>query len=137
MKAVLDTMMWVSCCTRRDGFRHRFIKRARRARVRLFVSAYILDELGQVLTEDLNLSRRYAILARRAVLRLAKLVSLPPNIGPWVPADRDDDPIVQTAISAGADYLVTADREILKLKKLRGVEIITADDFHRLLPPDE
>src|SRR5262249_9176120 len=34
MKAVLDTMLWVSYCTRRDGFRHRLIDRALNARAR-------------------------------------------------------------------------------------------------------
>ena len=137
MKAVLDTMLWVSYCTRRDGYRHRLIDRAWRARVRLFASSCILDELAQVLTEDLHRTHRYAYLARRVVLRLADIVTLPPNIRPWVPADRDDDPIVQTAISAGVDYLVTADTEVLKLDKVHGVEIITAVEFERLLPPVE
>ena len=42
MKAVLDTMLWVSYCTRPDGSRHRLIDRALKAKVRLFVSDYIL-----------------------------------------------------------------------------------------------
>ncbi len=54
MKVVLDTMLWVSYCTRREGSRHRLIDRALRARVRVFVSDYILDELADVLREDLN-----------------------------------------------------------------------------------
>jgi len=49
MKAVLDTMFWVSYCTRPDGARHRLIDRALKAKVRLFVSDYILDELAEVL----------------------------------------------------------------------------------------
>ena len=59
MKAVLDTMLWVSYCTRRHGSRHRLIDRALKAKVRLFVSDYILDELAEVLREDLNESARY------------------------------------------------------------------------------
>lgn len=45
----------------------------------------------------------------------------------------DIDAIVQTALSARADYLVTADQEILKLKKVGNVEIITAAEFARRL----
>jgi predicted nucleic acid-binding protein len=37
MKVVLDTMLWVSFCTRRKGSRHRLIERAFKAKVRLFV----------------------------------------------------------------------------------------------------
>jgi predicted nucleic acid-binding protein len=80
MKVVLDTMLWVSYCTRRDGPRHRLIDRALKARVRLFVSDYILDELADVLREELNESARYVQLARRAVLRRAKRVARVRNV---------------------------------------------------------
>lgn len=36
MKVVLDTMLWVSYCTRRGGSRHRLIEQAFKARVRSF-----------------------------------------------------------------------------------------------------
>lgn len=68
MKAVLDTMLWVSYCTRQRGTRHRLIEQAFRGRVRMFVSDYILDELTDVLRQELNESARYSYLARRAVL---------------------------------------------------------------------
>ena len=136
MKVVPDTMIWVSYCTCRDGFRHRLIERAHRDRVRLFVSSYILEERRQVLTEDLGRSQRFAFLAQRAVLRAASLVTIPPNVHPWVLGDPKDDPIVQTAISAGADYLVTADTELIKLEKVESVNIITASQFEQLLAPE-
>jgi predicted nucleic acid-binding protein len=94
VKVALDTMVWVSYCTLKGGFRHRLIERARRQRVRFFVSEYILDELVDVVVEDLGRSRRYALLARRAVLRIAKLVLLPPTPRRFVPGDPDDDPVV-------------------------------------------
>jgi predicted nucleic acid-binding protein len=48
-------------------------------------------------------------LARRAVLRRAKLVPLPKNIRAFVTGDPKDDAVVQTANSSKSDYLVTAD----------------------------
>jgi putative PIN family toxin of toxin-antitoxin system len=134
MKAVLDTMLWVSYCTRRDGTRHRLIDRALKSGVRLFVSGYILDELADVLHEELNESRRYVYLARRAVLRRAKRVDLPKNIRRFVAGDPDDDAIVQTAITSRSHYLVTADTVLLKLAKVRNVEIISVRTFAERLP---
>jgi putative PIN family toxin of toxin-antitoxin system len=134
MKAVLDTMLWVSYCTRRDGSRHRLIDRALKARVRLFVSDYILDELAEVLREDLKESARYVHLARRAVLRRATRVVLPKNIRSFVPGDPKDDAVVQTAISSKSDYLVTADTTLLELGKVQNVEIITVKVFAQRLP---
>src|SRR5438128_12294735 len=134
MKAVLDTMLWVSYCTRRHGSRHRLIDRALKAKVRLFVSDYILGELAAVLVEDLKESARYAHLARRAVLRRAKLVPLPKSIRGLVPGDPDDDAVVQTAISSKSDYLVTADAVLLDLGKVQKVEIINMRTFAERIP---
>jgi putative PIN family toxin of toxin-antitoxin system len=134
MKAVLDTMLWVSYCTRRGGSRHRLIERALKARVRLFVSDYILDELADVLREDLKESTRYVQLARRAVLRRAKRVALPKKIRSFVPGDPKDDAVVQTALSSKSDYLVTADKLLQELGKVRDVEIISVKTFAQRLP---
>jgi predicted nucleic acid-binding protein len=95
----------------------------------------MLQELSDTLTEDLGRSKRYAALAQRAVLRITKLVRLPPSFRRHVPGDPDDDPIVQTALSAGAHYLVSADKELLKLTKVHGVKIVTPAHFADLLAP--
>jgi putative PIN family toxin of toxin-antitoxin system len=133
----MDTMLWVSYCTRQNGSRHRLIDRALKARVRLFVSDYILGELRDVLVEDLHESRRFAHLAMRAVLRRAKRVVLPKIVQRSVPGDPDDDAVVQTALSSRADFLVTADNVLLKLGKVMNVEIISVRTFAERLPVSE
>jgi putative PIN family toxin of toxin-antitoxin system len=129
--------MWLSYCTLKDGYRHRLVERARRQRVRFFVSEFILTELATVLLDDLNRSRRFAALARRAVLRIATLVALPPSIKPRVAGDPDDDPIVQTGLSAKADYLITADQVLLALGKVEDLAILSAAQFEEKLAPEE
>ena len=116
-----------------DGFRHRVVEQACRQRVRFFASPYILNELRETLIEDLGLSKRFANLARQRVLRLAMKIILPKVVCAFVPGDVADDPIVQTALSAKTDYLITADREILRVRKVQDVEIITAQRFAELL----
>ena len=66
-------------------------------------------------------------------MRIAKGVRLPDFIPRHVPGDPFDDPIIQTALTAKAHYLVTADREILKLQKVRSLQAIAAAEFARLL----
>src|ERR1043165_5619631 len=126
-------MLWVSYCTLADSYRRRLIEQARRKRVRIFVSEYILQELTKTLIEDLGRSKRYAWLARRSVLRVARLVDLPAQATQHVPSDPNDDPIIQTALTAKVHYLITADRELLMLKKVHSVEIITAKRFEELI----
>jgi predicted nucleic acid-binding protein len=126
-------MLWVSYCTLADGYRHQLITRARRKRVRFFASEYILRELTDTLAEDLGRSRRYVSLARRAVLRIAKQIKLPLHPPRYVLADPGDDPIIQTALAAKVHYLVTADRDLLRLRKVQNIEIITAKKFGELI----
>lgn len=48
--------------------------------------------------------------------------------------DPDDNPILATAIAGVADYLVTGDkRDLLSLRKVETVQIITARAFADLL----
>ncbi len=47
----------------------------------------------------------------------------------------EDDLILATAVSGGAQYLVTGDRQLLKLGNYQGVQIVTARDFLDRLSP--
>ena len=134
MKVVLDSMIWFSYVAHGHGWRHRVIERARKAKVRFFVSDYILDEVWETLVTVLGEPRRVAQLARDAILRRAKLVALPRVIPFFVPGDPDDDAVVQTALTARADSLVTADKVLLDLGKVRDVEIIDVKTFAERLP---
>jgi putative PIN family toxin of toxin-antitoxin system len=133
VKIVADTMIWVSYFTRADGYRHRLIERACQQRVRIFVSEYILHELNDTLVEDLHRNSRFALLSSQNVLKMARLVRIPLPAARFVMADPKDDPIVQTAIKAKADYLVTADKEILKIQKIQDLLIISPAEFEKLL----
>ncbi len=88
-------------------------------------SEYILNELSEALLEDLNESRRFARMARNQLIRIAKIIDIPQIIPSYLPADPKDNAIIQTALSGKVDYLTTLDTEILKLGKVRDVEIIT------------
>ncbi len=133
MKIVADTMIWVSYFSDAESFRHRLLEAAIRRRVRLFASEYIANELCDVLVRDMEVSPHDAKLARKKLFRVCRTVDLPDSFPIHVPADDKDNAIIETAIRAKADYLVSADRELLKLKKVGNVTIITAMEFSRLL----
>ena len=133
MKVVADTMIWVSYFSDQQSFRHRLLEEAIRCRVRLFVSDYLANELREILIRDMEVTSRDAKLAVKKLGRVCKSVELPEAIPRHVRNDEKDNAIVETAIRAKADYLVTADREILKLKKIGNVTIITAAEFARCL----
>ena len=43
--------------------------------------------------------------------------------------DPDDDKFINCAVSGGAKYIVSGDKDLLVLKKIGGLEIITAANF--------
>lgn len=133
MKIVADTMIWVSCFSDVESFRHRLLEAAIQRRVRLFASEYIANELRNVLVRDMEVSPHDAKLAHKKLFRVCRTVDLPDSFPIHVPADDKDDAIIETAIRAKADYLVSVDRELLKLKKVGNLTIITAMEFARLL----
>src|SRR5438034_4364116 len=86
----------------------RMLDATEQARWRIFTSRFVLDELVHVLIDDFNFSRRLATLAQLRILRKSLLVE--PSSNAEVPQDPNDSPILQAAITCGADFLVTNDR---------------------------
>ncbi|MEJ0021911.1 MAG: putative toxin-antitoxin system toxin component, PIN family [Candidatus Doudnabacteria bacterium] len=46
--------------------------------------------------------------------------------------DSEDDKILESAVSAGVDYLITSDHHLLKLGKFRGVRIVRPGAFWQI-----
>jgi putative PIN family toxin of toxin-antitoxin system len=99
---------------------------------RVYTCDRILDEIERVLADDLEFSGRLAKLARQRCARRAIRISARPSRH-QVPDDPDDSPILQAAIDAGVDYLVTSDQHLLVLNPYHGVRILSITDYHRML----
>ena len=135
MKVVADSMIWVSYFLHPNSFRCRIVEEALSQQVRFFVSDYLVEEVVKSVIARLEEGSRYGVRIRRRLNRQTRIVKLPEVIPRHVPGDPGDDPIVETAIRASANYLVSADKEVLKLKqkKIGNLKIITAVEFARLL----
>ena len=130
MKVFFDTGVLIAEALLGRGAQ-RIVNATRRGRWRMHTRAYVLDELVEVLNEDLGFTRRFASLTRRRVLRRSSLVK--PSSHAHVPEDPDDSPILQAALTCGADFLVTNDRHLLTLDPFEGLHIISMDAYHDLL----
>jgi len=87
--------------------------------------------MARVLTEQLDFSKQFANLTRRRALSRSTLVQLRSTA--QVPQDPKDGPILQAALSCGADYLVTNDRHLLALDPFEGLRIVSMHDFFEVL----
>lgn len=62
------------------------------------------------------------------ILGIAVMVEIPGKVK-VVEEDPDDDVMVETAIVGNADYLISGDPHLLKLKEFAKVKIVTASEF--------
>ena len=99
----------------------------------LAISHPILAEYEEIIA---RLATRYPAKPQTAwlpAIRQAAHLYVPEPLPP-VCADPDDEPFIQCAVAARANYLVTGDKgHLLSLKQAAGVPIISASEFLRQL----
>lgn len=65
-----------------------------------------------------------------AALELRKLAHVVVPTQPLnITDDPDDNRILECAVAAGSDIIVTFDKDLLRLGEYGGIEIVPADDF--------
>lgn len=47
--------------------------------------------------------------------------------------DPDDDRVLECAMSAGADYIITRDKDLLRLRNYAGIRIIEDEEFMEIV----
>jgi putative PIN family toxin of toxin-antitoxin system len=47
--------------------------------------------------------------------------------------DPADDKFISCAVSAGADFIVTGDKDLMAVKRYRSVKIVSASDFLKMM----
>lgn len=100
-------------------------------RFELCVSDFILDELSRTLKKPYFVSRlpdqgtAFLEMLRRVATVVPVSVAL---VG--VVSDPNDDPILATAVSAQARYLVSGDKAVLAVGQVQGIPILTARQLY-------
>ena len=127
MKVVFDTSVLVSALVFPGGRGEQALQRVLEEQDRLFMSRAILDELLGVLAR--KFARDAEALSRMAVFlgEIATLVK--PTRRLQVLRDAPDNRILECAVAAGADAIVTGDREMLALGEHAGVRILSLAEY--------
>ncbi|MBI4660603.1 MAG: putative toxin-antitoxin system toxin component, PIN family [Verrucomicrobia bacterium] len=130
MKAVVDNNLIVSGLLW-GGPPSRLMEAVRDGRVELAFSLSLYAELEDVLHRTKfaeRMARREATPAGvlATVMAVAEMVvpsplAMPPNL-----RDPDDLPVLECAMAAGAEAIITGDNDLLVLKEFHGIPILTA-----------
>ena len=131
MKIFFDTNVYVAEALLGEAAEE-MVAATERAAWRIFASAYLVEELERVLTDELGFSRRLAALSRRRVIRRASMVD-PALSRHQVKEDVKDTPILRAALEASVDYLVTNDQHLLALNPYQSLRIISMADYYAFL----
>ncbi len=133
MKVVFDTNIYISGLIFKGGIPSRLMELAQDRKFSLFFSPHILEEIRAVtrLKFDLNLNERDRLI--RWVESLGQVV-YPSRTVKVVKSDDPDNRILECALEAEADYLVTGDKKhLLSLKQEFSFKIIAPAEFYRVI----
>lgn len=132
VKAVLDTNILVSSVFWM-GNPHRIVELAIEGKIRACTSPEILAELEKVLKRDFLEDHDFIDSQIALILEYAEVV-MPVRRIQAVKDDPEDDKILECAVAAGAEYIVTGDPHLLDLGNFEGTKIVKPADFLKLIP---
>jgi len=132
MRVVFDTNVFISAFLVPGGNADRAFRLARERYFSLVTSVPILTETANKLRDKFDQSDGDVQLSLKIISRAATIVRTVRRID--VISDEPDNRILECAIEAGADLIVTGDRHLLALRKFEGVAIVRLADFLRVFP---
>jgi putative PIN family toxin of toxin-antitoxin system len=132
---VFDTNIYVSAFAIPGGHAEEAYLAAIRGRFDLFISVPILTETATVLQNKFDWSEDKARALVQAISHVATVVTNGPRL--HVVRDEPDNRILECAVKAHADFIVTGDRQLLALSKYEGVTVMTLANFLKMLAAEE
>ena len=127
MKVVADSNILVSAI-QFGGKPQTLLELAQDGEIELCVSKPILNETFRILRDKLGRAPEQLENDRVMLGAIATLVHPMETISA-VGSDPDDDRILECAVAAGAEVVVSGDRHLLALGSFRGIRIQKASDF--------
>ena len=96
----------------------------------------IIDEILDVLSRS-SLRKKYNQIKDVDVREILKVISdaeiIEPKMKIDICRDIDDNKFLECSVSGAADYLVSADKDLLDLVEYKGVKIISTQEFIKKL----
>lgn len=132
MKVVYDTNVFVSAfIVPGSRSEHAFLLAQRHA-VALYSSVPILTEAARVFRTKFHQPEKDIAATLKLISRAATIVRPVRTI--TILDDRPDNRILECAVRAQANVVVTGDQHLLELRTFEGIAIVRVADFLRMIP---
>ena len=112
-----------------------FLDAARGGVFGLCISDVLLDEVHRVLRDKFLWSKEALDEAAASIGDFTRRI-YPSETIDAVTADPDDNRVLECAVAAGSQFIVTGDGDLLRLGSYSGIRILRVAEFMRLISPD-
>jgi putative PIN family toxin of toxin-antitoxin system len=131
LKAVFDTNIYISAFVISGGKAEEAYLHAIRGTFTLYSSVAILTETARKLRQKFGWPENKIIRLLKAITRVATVLRTSPHIHE-IP-DEADNRILECALEAEADYIVTGDKHLLTRKQFQKIKILRLSEFLEVL----
>jgi len=127
MKVVLDTNTMVSAIFWK-GKENTILRSCYTGKHKGFTSPPLLDELQHVLADHFHVPKVDISKEMKVILAYFTVVE-PTKKVEYIKDDKSDNRILECALEAGADYIISGDKHLLELRECKGIRIVTSSQF--------
>ncbi|MDP2951456.1 MAG: putative toxin-antitoxin system toxin component, PIN family [bacterium] len=132
MKVVLDTNIFISALLF-AGKPMQILNLVRKQKIKLFISEPITAEVSRVLKEKFAWQDKNISKVLKKIKGISTTVFPGVNIN-IIAIDPSDNRILECALEAEADFLISGDKKhLLPLKKFKNIPIVDPDEFLQLI----
>lgn len=123
MRVVFDTNIFIAAALK-GGFAEDIIEMAATTElITPLTSEEILHELSEKLTSKFHWTAKQAQFFQDRVREIAEVVEVTEKIS-VITRDPEDNKILECAVAGNVDLIVSADQDLIKLKKFRTIAIV-------------
>jgi len=131
LKVVFDTNIFISAFVIPGSQGEEAYLHAMKGNFNLFSSVAILTEMAQKLREKFGWQENKITRLLKAISKVATIIKTRPHF--HLLADDPDNRILECAIAAEADFIVTGDKHLLSLKNFQNISIVKLSNFLEVL----
>lgn len=114
------------------GNPYQCVERARIGDIQAVTCSELIEELAEKLEARLNFPKEQVVETLADYLSFLRLVRIP-KVLDAVPRDPEDNMVLECAVEGHANYIVSGDNDLLVLKEFRGIQIVRASEFLKVL----
>jgi len=126
-KIVFDTNVLISSILWESSVAQKFLFKCIREDIQIFSSQEIIEEYRGILARDFDYTEKEIGEIVEKTLQSLTLVT-PSEEVDVVKEDADDNKILECALESKAEYVISYDKHLLKLREFQGIKIVRPEE---------